>query len=144
MYVKFNLICPIENFYITSSSNSVAIILLSSGDQLLCFPEMMHMQGLSAAINWKLLLLPIYHLWRYVTYVPLKKWFSYIHVWDIFYIYIYIFTFETCFTLASCYSTYWVSQQSSIWVHNSLEYHYGMLSIKNVTIVTLKIQSFLM
>ena len=50
----------------------LAMILLSSGDLLLCFAEIMHLQRLLAAMNLKLLLLPIYHLWGYVTYVALK------------------------------------------------------------------------
>ena len=50
----------------------LAMILLSSGDLLLCFAEIVHLQRLLAAMNLKLLLLPIYHLWGYVTYVALK------------------------------------------------------------------------
>ena len=43
------------------------MILLSSGNQLLCFAEIKHLQRLLTAINGKLLLLPICQLERYVA-----------------------------------------------------------------------------
>ena len=74
----------------------MAMILLSSGNQLLCFAEIKHLQRLLTAINGKLLLLPICQLERYVAlkvalvHSCLRQYLSkkrYTH------------TFQTCFLL---------------------------------------------
>ena len=130
----------------------LAMILLSSGDQLLCFAEMRHLQRLLTAINAKLLLLPIYQLWRYVTNAALKvallfsclrhylsKKDTHTHTH---------FRHALCFIIYQT-STYWSSQQSSICVFTRAHTQIYIYASKAVwyTLVTfffsLKIYPFL-
>ena len=109
----------------------LAMILLSSGDQLLCFAEMRHLQRLLTAINAKLLLLPIYQLWRYVTNAALKvallfsclrhylsKKDTHTHTH---------FRHALCFIIYQT-STYWSSRQSSVCVFTHTHTHTCMLA----------------
>ena len=103
-----------------------AMILLSSGDRLLCFAEIKYLQRILTGNYYSCHFI----YFSGMSQMLLLKWLLYIHVWDSFYQKKKKKKKRSTHIWDMLSSTYWSSQQSSICMQSSLIYHNDMFSLK--------------